>query len=676
MNLSGRFAQRSRFLEAIATLKEPAPWMHRWFGSEPTAAGIDVNERIAMTNSTVYACIRLMSELTSSVPLFVYERTSRGKDKAVDHDNYHLLHRQPNELMGSMSFRSSRQGHVEGWGNGYAFIERAKNGRPKELWPLAPDRTRGVLKDGKLTYIWRPAGGGKEVFPASELLHFAGFGFDGIRGYSPVAMARQAVALSMATERFGSALFKNGIRPSGFIEHPGKLSPDAQKNLTSSISQAHAGDGNWLKMMVLEEGMKWNTSAIAPEDAQFLQTRQFQVIEIVRFWGVQPHKIGDLSRATFSNIEQENLSLVTDVLRPRWVRNEQEYNRKLFTRSEQERFFVEHQADGLLRGDQKTRFEGYAKGRQWGWMTVNDILQLENRNTIGPEGDIRLVPLNMLNGTSLINPTDDDTPTDDDSKPGEALRKSLGAYEVRGRQTKGIAIRKGLREAHGPAFVDAAQRIVRMEDRQIRDAIKKHLGRRASTIGLSMRLDEIYKQLAIKMRGFMAPAVSALVGGIAGAAMSELGSDPSDLEIDEFVASYLEKFSDRWVISSRGQIDSILSAGGTEEELSLALENRLDEWTEKRAAKVAKKEPVKIDGAVSRLAWAVAGVAVVTWVANADACPLCDEMDGRTVSISRSFVAPGDTVDPADGDTQKLEVKQVTNHPPLHDSCICSISPE
>ena len=240
---------------------------------------------------------------------------------------------------------------------------------------VAPDRT----DDGEVFYRVR-IDGSQESFSRDEVIHVPGLGFDGLKGFSRIAAARNALGLAQATEEFGSALFQNGVKASGVLEHPGKLSKEAHQRLATSVNQEHGGRGNWLKLLILEEGMKWNQQSIPPEDAQFLETRKFQISEIARIFGVPPHLLGDLERATFSNIEQQSLEFLIYHLLPTLKKIEQELNRKLFRPTERGTYFVEFLFDGLLRGDIESRYTAYATAVNNGWMNPNEVRERENMN--------------------------------------------------------------------------------------------------------------------------------------------------------------------------------------------------------------------------------------------------------------------------------------------------------
>ena len=370
-----------------------------------SASGKHVNERTSMQMTAVYACVRIISETIASLPLQLYRYTGDGgKEKAIEHPLYFLVHDEPNEEMTSFIFRETILCHMLLWGN--AYIQIIKNGRGEVtgLYPLMPDRMR-VDRDehGKLFYEYTVSlddantlkkGTTVRLHP-DEILHIPSLGYDGIIGFSPIAMAKNAIGLSIAAEEYGSKFYANGASPSGVLEHPGVLK-DPEK-IRDSWTQAFGGSHNANKVAVLEEGMKYTPISIPPEEAQFLETRKFQIDEIARLFRIPPHLIGDLEHATFSNIENQSIEFVKYTLDPWVCRIETAMNRKLLTPAEKKTYFFKFNLDGLLRGDYQSRMQGYAIGRQNGWMSANDIRELENLVPIPDEegGNLYLINGNM-----------------------------------------------------------------------------------------------------------------------------------------------------------------------------------------------------------------------------------------------------------------------------------------
>ena len=348
-----------------------------------------------MQSAAVYACVRVIAETIASLPLHLYRYVDEGKEREPSHPLYALLHNAPNPEMTSFIFRETLMTHLLLWGNAYAQILRNGHGEIVGLYPLLPDRMQ-VSRDEDKNLIYLYQSGMKQIaFRQEEILHIPGLGFDGLVGYSPIAMARNAIGMAMATEEFGSSFFLNGAAPGGILEHPGTLKDPSK--VRESWEELFKGSGNANRVAVLEEGMTYKQIGIPPNEAQFLETRKYQTEEICRIFRVPPHLVADLDKATFSNIEHQSISFVVHTIRPWLVRLEQAMDKALLFPEEQTRYFVEFNVDGLLRGDYESRMQGYATARQNGWMSANDIRRLENMNLIPDEegGNLYLINGNM-----------------------------------------------------------------------------------------------------------------------------------------------------------------------------------------------------------------------------------------------------------------------------------------
>lgn len=368
-----------------------------------SSAGKSVTERSAMQMTAVYSCVRILAEAVAGLPLHFYKYNNDGsKSKAIDSNLYHLLHDEPNPEMSSFVFRETLMTHLLLWGNAYAQIIRNGKGEVIALYPLMPNKM-SVDRDenGALYYTYqRSLEEGKEsgtvTLSTRDVLHIPGLGFDGLVGYSPIAMAKNAIGLAIATEEYGAKFFANGAAPSGVLEHPGTIKDPAR--LRENWNATFGGSANSGKVAVLEEGMKYTPISISPEQAQFLETRKFQINEIARIFRVPPHMVGDLEKSSFSNIEQQSLEFVKYTLDPWIIRWEQSLNRALLSVDEKKVYFFKFNVEGLLRGDYQSRMQGYATARQNGWMSANDIRELENLDKIPAEsgGDLYLINGNML----------------------------------------------------------------------------------------------------------------------------------------------------------------------------------------------------------------------------------------------------------------------------------------
>lgn len=357
-------------------------------------SGEVVNERSAMQIATVYACVRLLAESVAGLPLHLYrftDDTEQGKERVRNHPLYRILYRQPNAEMTSFSFRETMMTHLLLWGNAYAQIIRDGRNNVLGLYPLQPDQVEVDRDDkGRIYYIYHaytnevPGVKNKDYyFRRDEIFHIPGLGFNGLVGFSPIAMMKNALGTTIAVEKYGSSFFKNGAQPSGVLQHPGVLKNP--EKIRENWSDVYGGANNAHKVAVLEEGMEYKPISLPPEDSQFLSTRQFGVNEICRIFRVPPHMVQDLSHATFSNIEHQSIDFVMHTLMPWLIRWEQSIIKDLLIPGEQDMFFPKFNVDGLLRGDYASRMSGYATGISNGFLSPNDVHRLENMDLIPAE---------------------------------------------------------------------------------------------------------------------------------------------------------------------------------------------------------------------------------------------------------------------------------------------------
>jgi HK97 family phage portal protein len=361
-------------------------------------AGVHISEESSLGVTAVYACVKIIAESIASLPLHLIRETSGIRTRARDHPLYGVLHDLANEETTSLNFREACLASLLLWGNAYARIER-HNGHVTALWFLKPQRM-DVYRDtntSKLIYRYTTETGQLVEFDAHEIFHVIGFSLDGLKGMSPIQQAKQTIGLTFATEEYGAKFFANGARPGGVLETPGVVKDP--ERLRASWNAQFQGSRNSHKIAVLEEGIKYHSIGIPPDEAQFLETRKFQLSEICRIFRVPPHMIADLDRATFSNIEHQSIEFVQHTLRPWIVRYEQAIYKCLLSKEERHLYYAKFNVDGLLRGDYHSRMQGYAIGRQNGWLSANDIRELEDMNPI-KDGDIYLVNGNMVPATN------------------------------------------------------------------------------------------------------------------------------------------------------------------------------------------------------------------------------------------------------------------------------------
>lgn len=402
-----------------------------------TPTGLNVTPYSALTVTSFFAAIRFRSFAVASLPKFLYQRTATGKRRATEHPLYSILHDIPNPEMTAFDLWATLDSHVMIRGNAYAEIVLDKNENVVELWPLRPDRMN-VTRDevtGELRYLYTlpdKFNNEKRVLQPYQILHLRGLTHDGVIGYAPITMMRNAVALSKATEEFGSAFFGNGAQPGMVLKHPSKLKdPVVYDRIKDSWEQAHMGLDQAHRVAILEEGMSVEKIGLSPEDSQFLQTRVHQVYEISRMTDVPPQMIFELSQMNYSTMEQMTLDFVVHHLRPWLVAYEQQSNRSLLLDSERKSgYFVENLIDGLLRGDLATRYNAYSIGRSNGWLSINDVRKMENMNAI-KGGDKYMVPLNysVIDDNGIPMPAPSADPIKNPNTPARAIeRPAVGLY--------------------------------------------------------------------------------------------------------------------------------------------------------------------------------------------------------------------------------------------------------
>jgi HK97 family phage portal protein len=448
-------------------LTNPSTWLIDLLGGPDSATGIKVTEDTALTANAVWACVKILSESIAALPLHVYRNLpGGGKAKAPESPLYELLHDQPNPEMTTMEWRETAIGHMALWGNCYAEIERDSGYRPIAIWPLRPDKMLvwRNTESRQLEYIYQLWQGGTVYFQPDEILHVRTLSRDGILGMSPIGQQREAIGLGLALEQYGGGLFGNGANPGGVISVPGVLSEAAKGKLRESWERQHRGPGNAGRTAVLEQGVTWQATGMPPQDAQFILSRQFGLQEVARIYRMPLHKLQDLSHATFGNIEQQGLEFVTDTLLPYLVRFEQAARRSLIPQRDRGTYFVKHAVDALLRGDLPSRYAAYATGRQWGWLSADDVREKEDLNPL-PDGvgEEYLKPLNMVPaGTPYVAPVAPSPPdppgTDQPPKGGSSADTGARLLET--------------------FLADIGRRLTAREDADICRAARKWLRRR------------------------------------------------------------------------------------------------------------------------------------------------------------------------------------------------------
>ena len=538
-------------LERRGSLENPAVSLSttNWPGDGyQTTAGVPITHESALTIAAVYAAVRIASESIASLPLILYRRLERGRERATGSRLYRVLHDRPNPEMSAYVFRETLQGHVETWGNAYCELELRGDGGVEWLWPLQPDRTYPERKNGVKVYHTRLPGGQMVTLPSNRVMHVPGFGFDGLVGKSPVTLARESFGLTKGAESFGAAWFGNGARVAGVLSHPSVVSPDARKRMKEDWDVLHRGIGNAHRVAILEEGVQWHQIGIPPNDSQFLETRRFQVQEVARWFRIPLHMLADNSMAPASNVEQAALDFVMHSMRPRAIRWEQAVNWDVVPQGS---LYAEFLLTALLRGDNASRSQYYRELFNIGALSLNEIRESENQNPV-EGGDTHFVPLNMVPLAQAVEGPGADEPDDDGSRASR-----LRAMEAR------------LASVYRPLFRDVAGRVLARELSAARRARKK------GAAAVRAWVPEFYAAHEMHIRQQLAPVIAAY----ARAAEPMIGRSAA-----EALPVMACQVAEAWCATSRSALATALDAGNPE----AALDDLLAEWEAGRADGVAE----------------------------------------------------------------------------------------
>ena len=623
----------------------------------PTKSGTRVNEETALKYLTVFACVSLISGDIARLPLILYQRSADGsKKRVIDHPLSDILHNAPNPSTTSFNFRESEQLKLLTWGNSYSEIKRGDGGQVLALVQIPkPGGVKRKKYARGLFYEWVDPEKGIIKKPKKDISHIPGFGFNGIEGMSMISLARETIGLGLATEDFGSLYFGQGTHPAGIYEMDGYLG-DNKSDFMKTLREGVAGLGKSHSIMVAEGGAKYKPLTIPLNDAQFLETRKFQKSEIAAMYHVPLHKLGiHDSNTNNNNLEQENSGYVDSCLMHWIVRWEQNIALQLLTLEERRQgFFVEFLVDALLRGDSQARAEYYNKIFQVGGIKPNEIRAKENMNPIDG-GDESFVMLNMI-PLGMAG----DIAKENNSQPAKE-DKSLRAIEYRAKNS--IILRDRIAKQYYPLFQRAAQDIVNKEGLAVKAQVNKQRKSRENR-DMQTWLDDFYRKLPAEIKSKIGPVIRSFSEAIQAAAADEMGTDIGITEdLERFIDDYTKRYAERHTESSLGQLTALL-----EQDLT-ALEERVDEWEEKRADKIASNETVRASNAIYQTVAFGVGLSTV-WRIRGKTCPYCKSLRGKRVVSGQSFVKDGDEIDP-EGGTGPMKIRGLKMHPPLHQGCDC-----
>jgi len=643
-----------------------------------SAAGVGVSPNTAMRYVTVWACIRLLAESIAQMPVHLYRKLPDGSRQRIsDIALAEIISSAPNSWQSPFEYFEFLVAALCLRGNHYAYINRLGSGAIAELIPLLPQSVT-VLRDGyDLSYRVRFENGSTDTLPQEKIHHVRGLTLDGFVGVSPIAYQRNAIGLGMSAENHGSYLFKNGAMPAGTLSMPSELSDEAYERIRKSWRETHSADKQG-GVAVLEGGLKFDKISMSNEDAQYLEVRQFQRTEICSIYRVPPHMIGDLSKSSFSNITQQSLEMVKYTFLPICRRIEAAIKRDLLTEQERRRgLYVEFLVDGLERADLEQRYRSYNVGIMSGILSPNECRAMENRNP-RPGGDLYLAPLNMVDSSEGM-PKEGGDPEEQDEDGGKSFKSKCIGTAVpaplgKALITKGVLAREQLRESFAPRFKVLAAALVAYETGELRQAMADNNGEIGP--GFSGSMTEIYRRLPDYIRNQFLGLMREYAVAVRNAALEEIDSEVEidSNELAKYVEETMAAFSTRHISSSEGQLAALIN-DTVLEDLPAAIEQRLSEWDATRAAKIASREPIQQESAVSRWVWLAAGVTLLQWQRRGNkSCPFCTALNGKIVGINEPFVEAGDFT-PEGHEASPLKVRGPKLHAPIHQGCVCVITP-
>jgi HK97 family phage portal protein len=651
----GRILKRWSSMTGLS-LENPNNWGKIW-RSTASGSGVEVDEFSALFNIDVFTCVRIISETIAQLPFPVYKRLDGGgKERAPNHPLYDVLGSNANEEMTAFTLKETLQGHLLTWGNAYAYIERNDIGDCIGLWPLLPDRTHPFRINNELFYYTRikklPTAdpGDSRVFPAKDVFHIPGMGYDGLVGYSVIGHLRESIGLGVAQEQFAARFYSNNtVPPVALVLPKGHLKEEDKDRILASWNEEHRGVNKQWKTAILEEGMDIKTIGLPLQDAEFLHTRAFTRTQILGFFRVPPHMVGDTEKTTSygQGVEQQQIAFTMFTIAPWAVRWEQIVDKKLMLRPRDDRYFAEFLVDGLQRSDIKTRFDAYQAA--WGkWMTTDEIRARENMNAyVAPDdpndaGKTLFVPLALAPAEKIIDGTASpkSNPLALPSGPAPTDPVDDPALVV-------ASIRRTIATAQRFIFLDIAERVIRREQTDIGKALAK---RNAAEV--IDGLDDDHRDYVQKQ---MLPALRSYAAVVCADVEREIGR--ATLIPESFIENYAESYARRHATAVLGDARQLI--GDPNRDAALAA------WS-KRAAWIADREVIQAGNAFARAAYRQAGIPELEW-SSGDDCAECTRLHGQKIAIDGVFIRRGET-----NDDRFIPVAGL-GHPPLCEGCACVV---
>lgn len=627
----------------------------------PSATGKTVTPEQSLRVSAVYAGVRLLAESISSLPMQLIERQGKHS-KARDGDLADLLTVQPNPEQDAPELWRTVMGWMLLEGNAYVYVERNGDGTPIGLWPLPSTSVQIGRTPGRQLYYDiqlqedDPDIGLPRVARVGQtsVLHFKAFG-TGLYGLSPIRQVREAVATSLSAQEYMGRFYQQDASPGGILTTDGNLTDEQFERLNKQWKETHSGVSRSHLMAIMEGGMRWESVGLNPDDAAFIETQKWETVEIARALGVPPHMIGDVEKSTSwgSGIAEQGIGFVTYTLTP-WINRLEWVVRRGVLRDIDRNLRMKWRVDGLQRGDVKSRYEGYAQARQWGWLSTNDIRSMEDMDPV-EGGDVYLQPLNMVEaGTGSGGASAPDSETEAEPERGRRVRRSS---EVRSRTANSFA----------PLIANEDERVARMERSEVDKLIKAHLddGQRSQRSFMEAVRSLYEGRITERSIERFGPIFASLASEITAEAIGEIGMDsPPDLSrwVERYTASHIGYRVSR----------SVAKLGREAQSGPSAVRSLLEQWVTERPEATGRWESAQLSRAAARETWRDAGVREIRWNAMGDMCEICQRLDGTVVGIEQPFAQKGDKYPGGEGQND-LTVGRSTFHPPVHPGCQCDI---
>jgi HK97 family phage portal protein len=536
--------------EVRSNLRSPDAWLVDALGGTKSSSGEDVSATTALALSAYFCAIRAISTDIGKLSLSVFQREPNGdKRERRDLPLFKLLHDVPNSDMTAQTWKETSQAHALGFSGGFSLIGRDSAGRPTSIFPLDPNMVSPHRdKDtGVLSYAVRESEMATEarLFPQQDILHIHGLGLDGVTQLIVANMGKESLGAGLAAQKHRGSWFGNGANPSGILEVPGALDEQALKRLRDTFYEKYVGTGKGGKVIPLEEGTKFTTVTSDPEKSQLVNSLLFTVEDVARWFRIQPSKLMHLLKANFNTLEMQNLEYFQDTLQEWLVKWESEIKRKLLSDAGQENIFVEFDLRSLLRGDLAARNSSYTAGRQWGWLSANDVRRAENMNSIGGQGDIYMIPANMLDASAIG--TEGDTSTAPQTSDDERALSSIMAHGWEGEARQIGDDNKDMLQqlvlSHSSMFTDTIGRLFRTVDDKAKRAKRRELDFVSWASGFLANHREHARE-----------AITGCVDCVANTASIYRGAEYID--VAPHVAGYIEAFADRHCARAEARIST------------------------------------------------------------------------------------------------------------------------